>query len=138
MTDCIFCKIIAGELPSSKIYEDENTLAFMDIGPVMKGHALVIPKVHCDPITDAPDEALSHTIKSVKKVANAIKKGLRADGINVAQANGKSAGQLVPHVHFHLIPRYDDEPQPRNWIPGEYDSMDEMNEYCEKIRSGFE
>lgn len=137
MSECIFCQIIAGELPSSKIYEDDDTIAIMDLYPVAKGHALVIPKTHCDPITDAPEDALSKTVITVQKVARAVIKGLGADGLNVAQANGKCAGQMIPHVHFHLIPRFDSDGDNRNWLPGEYTSLDEMAEYCEKIRNAI-
>lgn len=135
---CIFCKIVAGELPSTKIYEDDNTIAIMDIGPVAKGHVLVIPKEHCDPITETPDEVLKNTIVTVRKVARAQVKGLGTDGLNIAQANGKCAGQIIPHVHFHLIPRFNGEPQPKNWNPGKYDNQEEMESYAEKIRSAME
>ncbi len=138
MSDCIFCKIIAGELPASKVYEDDNTVAIVDIGPVAKGHVLVIPKVHCDPIMEAPEKSLTHAIVVVRKLARAITKALNADGINIAQANGKCAGQMIPHVHFHLIPRYDHEGKERNWLPRSYDNNEEMAEYCEKIRNAIE
>lgn len=136
--DCIFCKICAGELPASKIYEDEHVIAFMDIGPVSKGHALVVPKEHCNPITDASDEALQRTIVVVRKVADAQLRGLGADGINVTQANGAIAGQVVPHVHFHVIPRSESDGQGRNWIPGEYENPEEMEQYAGKIRAALE
>ena len=116
-TDCIFCKIISGELPCTKIYEDDDTLAFLDIGPVAKGHTLVIPKQHADPIMDTPDDVLQKTIVVVKKVARALTKGLNANGINVTQANGHTAGQMVPHIHFHVIPRYNSGTKERNWRP---------------------
>lgn len=133
-SECIFCKIIAGEIPSSKIYEDDNVIAIMDIGPVIKGHALVIPKGHYDPITETPDHVLGNVIAIVRKIAQAQMKGLHADGINVSQANGKCAGQMIPHIHFHLIPRYNNDPEPKNWKPGEYESQDEMLSYAERIR----
>ncbi len=105
--DCIFCKIVRGEIPSSKVYEDDDTLAFMDIGPVVKGHVLVIPKGHYDPITGTPPEILQKLILVVQRIAEAQINSLEADGINVAQANGSVAGQIIPHVHFHVIPRFE-------------------------------
>ena len=137
-TDCIFCKIVAGEIPCTKVYEDETTMAFMDIGPVVKGHTLVIPKEHHDPITEVPDAILSDVIITAKKIARAQKKGLNADGINVTQANGKSAGQEVPHIHFHIIPRFENSANPKNWIPGKYSSIEEMNQVAALIKSAIE
>ena len=133
-TDCIFCKIIAGKLPCAKVYEDADTLAFMDIGPVSKGHTLVVPKIHCDPITAAPADALQKTILTVQKVARALVKGLGAVAVTVTQANGAHAGQVVPHVNFNLIPRFEGDAQARNWLPGKYESPDEMNRVAETIR----
>ena len=136
-SDCIFCKICAGELPASKVYEDEHVLAFMDIGPVSKGHTLVIPKEHCNPIAEAPDGALEKAIVVVKKIAGAQLRGLGADGINVTQANGTIAGQVIPHVHFHVIPRCEADGQGKNWIPGRYEDADEMESYAERIRAAL-
>lgn len=135
--ECIFCKIAAGELPATKVYEDEDTLAFMDIGPVVKGHTLVIPKHHYDPITGTPPEVLCKLITVVQKIAQAQYDGLGADGINVTQANGKTAGQIVPHIHFHVIPRFEDDKHSWNWIAGKYDSTEEMNEKAESIKKGL-
>ena len=131
--NCIFCKIAAGELPSTKLYEDADTLAFMDIGPVVKGHALVIPKNHYDPILGTPDAVLQKLIVIVKKVAQAQVDGLQADGVNVSQANGKVAGQVVPHIHFHVIPRFANDRHSWNWIPRQYDHPDEMQQLAAKI-----
>ena len=136
-TDCVFCKIIAGTLPCAKVCEDADTLAIMDIGPVVKGHTLVIPKLHCDPITGVPAEVLQRLILTVQRVAGAVFKGLGADGLNVTQANGQVAGQIVPHVHFHVIPRFERDGQSRNWIPGKYESKEEMNQFSERIRKAL-
>ena len=103
--NCIFCKIVAGQIPSIKIYEDADVLAFMDIGPIVKGHALVIPKAHYNPLAATPDDVLAKVIAVVRRVAQALQDGLGADGVNVHQANGAAAGQVVPHVHFHVIPK---------------------------------
>lgn len=136
--DCIFCRIIGGQLPAAKVYEDAATLAFMDIAPVSKGHTLVIPKFHCDPIVNAPPDALQSVILTVQKIARAQIKGLGAAGLNITQANGALAGQVIPHVHFHVIPRYDHDGLARNWIPGKYTSPNEINEYADKIRKALQ
>ena len=104
--DCIFCKIVADKLPAVRVYEDPDTLAFMDIGPIVKGHTLVIPKPHYDPITGTPVEILQQVIAVVQRIVRAQIDGLGAEGINVTQANGALAGQVIPHIHFHVIPRF--------------------------------
>jgi len=134
-SSCIFCRIVSGELPVCKVLETPDVLAFMDINPVIKGHVLVIPKPHHNPITDVPDELLGRTLAAVKRVVDAQVRGLGADGVNVTQANGEIAGQIVPHVHFHVIPRFEKSDNPRNWIPGKYTSTDEMESYGAKIRN---
>ncbi len=133
--DCIFCKILVGDIPCTKVFEDDEALAFLDIGPIIKGHTLVIPKKHHNPISETPDAVLQHLITIVRKVADAQIEGLGADGINVSQANGTSAGQIVPHLHFHVIPRFDDDGHSWNWNAGEYDSPDEMEQFAEKLRN---
>lgn len=137
MSDCVFCKIVAGELPSTKLYEDSEILAFMDIGPVVKGHALVIPKKHYDPITGTPPEVLQKIIVVVQKIARAQYEGLKADGVNVTQANGELAGQIVPHIHFHVIPRFRNDAHSWNWKAGKYDSQEEIQDKADRIRSGL-
>lgn len=136
--DCIFCKIIAGELPSAKVYEDDDTLAFLDIAPVVKGHALVIPKQHCSSIMDTPPEVLARTIAVVRTVARAQVDALGADGMNVTQANGQIAGQVVPHIHFHVIPRFARDGAPHQWQQRKYDDNEEMSGFAGKIRSAME
>ncbi len=135
--DCIFCKIVEGELPCTKVYEDDDTLAFMDIGPVVKGHTLVIPKEHYDPITGTPPGVLQKLIVVVQKVAQAQIKGLGADGLNVTQANGSVAGQVVPHIHFHVIPRFESDGHKWNWLAKEYDNQEEMQAHADKIKEGL-
>ncbi len=100
----IFARILRGELPAIKVYEDDQVLAFMDIMPQADGHTLVIPKVPAVSLLDLDPEAAAYTIKAVQKIAQAIEKGLGANGIVLMQLSGTSAGQTVPHVHFHLIP----------------------------------
>jgi len=136
-SECVFCKIVDGALPCAKVYEDEDILAFMDIGPIIKGHTLVIPKQHVDPITEVPDELLGRLILMVRKIAGAQLKGLEADGINVTQANGTVAGQVVPHLHFHVIPRFTNDQHSWNWKAGSYETAEEMNSVAAAIRSGL-
>ena len=100
----IFARILRGELPAIKVYEDDQVLAFMDIMPQAEGHTLVVPKTPAITLLDLPPEAAAYTIQIVQKVAKAIEKGLGVDGIVLMQLSGAAAGQTVPHVHFHLIP----------------------------------
>ena len=104
--DCIFCAIAAGEIPSFKVYEDEQVLACLDINPFSKGHTLVIPKRHSSGLLDTDDETLAVVVARVKKVAAHLKEKLGCDGFNIVQNNGEAAGQTVRHVHFHIVPRW--------------------------------
>ena len=131
MEECLFCKIVKGELPSSKIYEDEDTLAFLDLFPVNKGHSLVISKEHYENIFDVPAESLSKISSVMKNVADAVKKGVNADGISIAQSNGKDAGQVIPHIHFHVMPRFKDDGL-KLWPQGKYEEG-EMDKFKEDI-----
>jgi len=106
MSDCVFCSIVAGELPSYKVYEDERTLAFLDIHPVSTGHILVIPKVHSANIFEVKEEDWAAVNKTVHKLVPAIDKALGADGVNLMMNNREHAGQVVHHAHIHLIPRF--------------------------------
>jgi histidine triad (HIT) family protein len=114
---CIFCRIVQGELPSQRVYEDERTLAFMDINPGTRGHALVIPKAHAVDVFDVDPEDLAATIKTAKKVARAAKEALGCGGINLVQSSGRVAFQSVFHIHVHVIPRYPDDGVKLPWIP---------------------
>jgi len=135
--NCIFCRIVAGELPAFKVYEDAETLAFMDIGPIIKGHTLVIPKQHFDPITATPEPVLTQLLAVVKKIAQAQMNGLRADGVNVMQANGTAAGQVVPHVHFHVIPRFATDGHRWNWAAKKYDDPNEMKKLAAILQAAL-
>ncbi len=106
MKNCLFCKIIKGEISSYKIYEDEKTVAFLDVNPISRGHTLVIPKKHAKNLFDISKEDLIAVSVTIKKVAQILKDKLGADGINVLQANEEIAGQSVFHIHFHITPRY--------------------------------
>ncbi|HSH43203.1 MAG TPA: HIT family protein [Arenicellales bacterium] len=137
--DCIFCKIVAGEVPSFKVYEDEHTLAFMDINPANRGHALAIPKTHSPNLYETPDESLAVTIATARKVARAVQKTVNPDGMNLVQANGPGAAQSVFHLHLHLIPRFMDDNLMLNWgvepVPGD---MDELRELAGQIAANIE
>lgn len=106
MRDCIFCKIIEGEIPCDKIYEDNDVLAFMDIRPVSRGHALVVPKQHSADILEADEHDLHKTLMAARKISHAIVKVTNADGFTISTNRGEAAGQTVFHLHFHIIPRY--------------------------------
>lgn len=103
----MFCKIINGEMPCHKIYEDEETLAFLDINPASKGHTLIIPKKHYVNIHDVDEETLNFIMKTTKKMSAKLKQKLNASGINIVNASGKDAQQSVFHIHFHVVPRYE-------------------------------
>jgi histidine triad (HIT) family protein len=107
--DCIFCKIVKGEIPSSKVYEDEKFVAFLDIHPANLGHCLVIPKGHYETFNQIPSDVLGEFIKIVQKVSLGINKVVNPDGYNILMNNYKAAGQLVNHAHFHIIPRFNDD-----------------------------
>lgn len=103
--DCIFCKIIDGEIPSHTVYEDENMIAFLDVNPVSKGHTLVVPKEHVENIHEA--EGMDYLFDGLVNVSNAVKEAFNPEGVNIAQNNGEAAGQEVFHLHFHITPIYD-------------------------------
>jgi histidine triad (HIT) family protein len=115
--DCIFCKIVAGELPATIIDEDERTIAFMDINPATRGHALVIPRAHSsDLLTVGRDDLLAVALAS-QRLAGRVKERLRADGVNLINSCGAVAWQSVFHFHMHVIPRYEDDPLRLPWVP---------------------
>lgn len=106
--DCVFCKIASGEIPSRKIYEDEDVIAIMDLSPTSRGHSLIIPKEHCTNIYDIEEETAAKVMKVAKKLALKMTTALNCDGFNLLQNNGETAGQTMFHFHMHLIPRYKD------------------------------
>jgi histidine triad (HIT) family protein len=113
--DCVFCKIRDGELPSMRIYEDDLTLAIMDINPLNSGHCLVIVKSHAPTLWDASEADLQAAIATAQKVAVGLKVAVKPDGLNVLQANGPAAFQSVPHFHLHLIPRWNNDGKGFDW-----------------------
>ncbi len=130
--DCIFCKIIRGEIPSFKVWEDAKTFAFMDINPIAAGHALIVPKFHTANIFEAPEDGLGPVMGAVSRVARAVRDETQPDGINILQANGPGAAQSVFHIHFHVIPRAIGDGLTMNWdvVPGD---MAAIGALAEKI-----
>ena len=116
--DCLFCKIVAGELPSTRIREDDRTVAFMDINPATRGHALVIPRAHSRDVREIEPDDLAACAAAGKEIARWAFERLGADGVNLLNSCGAAAWQTVFHFHLHVIPRYDDDPLKLPWIPG--------------------
>jgi histidine triad (HIT) family protein len=135
--DCVFCRIVAGQLPSCRVYEDDRILAFLDIAPLVEGHTLVIPKTHYDPFMDAPPEILTPLFLAVQRVARAMTAGLKADGVNLHQANGRAAGQVVPHLHVHVVPRFANDGHSWNWRPRAYPDQSRAQTLAAKIREAL-
>jgi histidine triad (HIT) family protein len=132
--DCIFCKILAGELPGTIVAEDERTITFMDINPATRGHALIIPREHTqDLLTIDPDE-LAACSQAAQRYAARAKEVLGADGINVLNCCGSAAWQTVWHFHWHVIPRFEDDPLKLPWVPGPGD-MDEIKATGEELKA---
>lgn len=131
--DCIFCKIIKGDIPCAKIFEDSKVLSFLDIAPANKGHALIVTKNHYETLLEIPDEELQDIMNTAKKIARAMSSSLAMEGFNILMNNKKVAGQLVPHAHIHIIPRFSGDGHKLNWKPKKYKDK-EIDEYKEKIK----
>lgn len=132
MKDCLFCKIINGEIPSYKIYEDEYTYAFLDISNDANGHILVIPKNHCTNILDAEEKDLGYVMKAIKKISNHLVENCGFSGVNILNANGEDAEQSVFHLHFHLLPRMKDDGF--HIFPTLPKNEHSMQELCDKLK----
>ena len=115
--DCIFCKIVAGELPATIVASDEHTVSFMDINPATRGHALVVPRGHAQDLLSIESEELGHVVAAAQRLASTAKERLDADGINLLNSCGSAAWQTVFHFHVHVIPRYADDPLRLPWTP---------------------
>ena len=122
--DCIFCKIVAGELPATIVHEDERTVAFMDINPATRGHLLVVPREHSRDLLAIEQEDLAAAMTSAQRMAGRVVERLDADGVNLVNGCGPAAWQTVFHFHVHVIPRYDDDPLRPLWIPAPGDSAE--------------
>lgn len=134
MSDCIFCKIANGEIPSATFYEDEDFRVILDLGPASKGHALILPKAHAANIYEISDDMAAKAMILAKKMATKMTEALKCDGFNIVQNNGEPAGQTVFHFHMHLIPRYEGDQVGITWKPGTL--TDEVkNEILEKLKS---
>jgi histidine triad (HIT) family protein len=118
--DCIFCKIIQGSIPSVRVYEDKDVVAFLDINPVNPGHLLVVPRRHTECLADTEDGSLHAVMSVIKKCSAAVQKATGMPGFNVVQNNGSCAGQIVPHLHFHIIPRAPSDGFRFGWRKGAY------------------
>lgn len=134
--NCLFCKIIRGEIPSAKVYEDEHSFAFLDINPVNPGHTLLVPKKHFATLYETPDETLKEIAPTIKKLAVAVKKAVSADGINIGMNNDSAAGQLIFHAHFHVIPRHAEDGF-KHWRSKRAYKDDEINQVAGKIKTNL-
>ncbi len=134
MNNCIFCKIIAGEIPASTVYEDEDFKAIIDIFPAAKGHVIILPKKHCDNLYELDEDIAAKALSVAKKIAIAVKEELDCDGINLVQNNGEAAGQTVFHFHMHVIPRYSSDKVQITWTQGTYEDG-EANALASSIRA---
>jgi histidine triad (HIT) family protein len=131
---CIFCKIIAREEPCTQLYEDDNTLAFMDKHPANDGHCLVIPKKHYETIFETPPEDFAAVARTLVKIAAAVQCALQPAGLNLLQANGPAAGQSVQHLHVHVLPRRDEDHLPINWLRHHEGYPIHIAEFAARIR----
>lgn len=131
--NCIFCKILNGEIPSAKLYEDEDFAIILDVGPASLGHALILPKEHYGNLFEMPEELISKCMNLAKVWGDKLVKGLNADGLNLVQNNGIAAGQTVFHYHLHLIPRYEGDSVGELWTPGTL-SEEQKKEILEKVK----
>ncbi len=134
--DCIFCKIVAGEIPCFKLYEDDQTIAFMDINPFSDGHCLAVPKAHFKDVFSISPDAMAATARTAARVATAVDATVQPDGLNLIQANGPAAGQTVFHFHFHIFPRADGDRASLDWghSPG---NMDTIGALAEQIKENL-
>jgi len=133
MQDCLFCKIVRGEVPSAQVFSSEHVLAFLDIGPIHKGHTLVIPKTHYATLWELPATLGQEMQEALQKVGRAVVQATAADGLNVVMNNFRAAGQLVDHAHWHLVPRFTEDGL-RWWPQQEYESSESMEAVAQAIR----
>ena len=133
MTDCVFCRIVAKQIPATVVHEDQHTLAFMDIGQVNPGHVLVAVKKHADNIFALDDTQAAAVFRAAARVSRAIRAAFSPEGLSVYQANGKPAGQTVLHFHVHLVPRHEGDGMNLTW-PVKNPPREKLEEYAAKIR----
>ncbi len=133
MSDCIFCKIVSGEIPCARVYSTDKVLAFLDIAPISKGHTLVIPREHYENLWEVPASLGEEILQALQKIGKAIMDATGATGINVVMNNHASAGQVVPHAHWHLIPRLEGDGLLKV-VQKQYESEEEMKNIAEAIK----
>lgn len=131
--NCIFCKILAGEIPSTAVYEDDDFKAILDVNPAARGHVIILPKNHAANIYELPDEDASKIMVVAKKIATAIEKAYHCDGVNILQNNGEAAGQTVFHLHVHVIPRFKGDTVNIGWKQG--DMPENLDAICKEIQA---
>lgn len=131
--NCIFCKILAGEIPSTAVYEDDDFKAILDVNPAARGHVIILPKNHAANIYELPDEDASKIMMVAKKIATAIEKAYLCDGVNILQNNGEAAGQTVFHLHVHVIPRFKGDTVNIGWKQG--DMPEDLDAICKEIQA---
>jgi histidine triad (HIT) family protein len=132
-SSCVFCRIIRRELPCAKIYEDEKTLAFLDLAPIQPGHTLLVPKTHAPTLLDLEPGYGEALLRAMRVIGLAMRDELRADGFNCLQNNFPAAGQVVMHLHWHVIPRFIQDKLAFTWIPRKYTSQDEMADMARRL-----
>jgi histidine triad (HIT) family protein len=135
-TDCVFCKIAAGQIPSHRLFENADCFGFLDIGPLAEGHTLLIPRKHFQSLADMPEDVLGRTFMALPRLVRAVTAATRAEGCNVLVNDGKVAGQVVPHVHIHVIPRLTGDSLGYRWNTGSYPEG-RAEELCARIRQGL-
>ncbi|HTQ77835.1 MAG TPA: HIT family protein [Burkholderiales bacterium] len=136
MTDCVFCRIVAGQIPSTRVHEDEHTLAFMDIGHVNPGHTLVAVKRHAANVFELEEAQAEAVARAIVKISRALRKTFEPEGLSVYQANGKAAGQTVFHYHVHLLPRHKGDGMELVW-PAKNPPRETLEQYAARIRAAL-
>ncbi len=134
LSDCLFCRLVRGEIPSHRVYEDDHTLAFLDIAPVAMGHTLVIPKHHAATMFDCSPTDLGYWIMAVQRVMRCVSKAVSISDITLLQNNGEASGQVIPHLHMHVIPRTCQDGL-RHWPSGLRPTPEELAALAERMRS---
>ena len=139
MSDCVFCGIVAGDLPARTVYEDDDVLAFLDANPLARGHTLVVPKEHAETVSEMADDTRDAVFAAAGRLAPVVERGVEADATTIGMNNGSAAGQEVPHAHVHVVPRFDNDGvgplHALGWIRPDVDD-DELDSIAERISSG--
>lgn len=137
MGECVFCGILRGEISSAKIVESDKVLCFLDVKPFVDGHSLIIPKDHYEDIFEVPHDVLSEIASYVKKISVSVKKAFKCDGVKILQNNGRAAGQVVFHLHFHVIPKFEGDGMGVSWPRHDYESDEEAETFARLIRENM-